>query len=175
MVSLAASVALSAAEPKVECADPGSWKIETERVTSGEVAEFVVRMKSATPAVPPRFTLSFDLPQVDAHHKWVPNFEQVTLPPNWGGRTESRLCKGIPLVAYLNDSDRNRACVAVSEATRTVKMQSGLREEDCHLVWKVEFFSEPEAAISDYEVRLRVDVRDVFFGDAIREGTEWIE
>ena len=175
MASLAASVALSAVEPKVECADPGSWKIETECVASGDVAEFVVRMKSATPAVPPRFTLSFDLPQVDAHHKWVPNFEQVTLPPDWGGRTESRLCKGIPLVAYLNDDDRNRACVAVSEAKRTVKMQSGLREEDCHLIWKIDFFTEPEAPISNYETRLRVDVRDVFFGDAIREGTEWIE
>ena len=175
MVSLAASVALSAAEPKVECADPGCWKIETACVASGDVAEFVVRMKSPTSAVPPRFTLSFDVPQVDAHHKWVPNFEQVTLPPDWGGRTESRLCKGIPLVAYLNDSDRNRACVAVSEAKRTVKMQSGLREEDCHLVWKIDFFTEPEAPISSYETRLRVDVRDLFFGDAIREGTEWIE
>lgn len=175
MVGLSMSMALSALELKVECASPGTWRIATERVASGVVEEFVVRMKSPAAAVPPRFSVSFDLPQVDAHHKWVPYFEQVTLPPNWGGRTESRLCKGIPLVAYLNDSDRNRACVAVSEASRTVKMQSGLREEDCHLVWNVDFFSESEAAISEYEVAIRIDRRDVFFGDAIREGTAWIE
>lgn len=85
-VSLAASAALSAVEPKVECVASGSWKIETERVATGGVSEFVVRMKSPSSAVPPRFTLSFDLPQVDAHHKWVPNFEQVTLPRGFAFR-----------------------------------------------------------------------------------------
>lgn len=169
------SLAASAIDFSFECQDRRGWAIDTAKAETGSVEILTIRLSSPTSAVPPRFAVSFDVPQLDAHHKWVPDFEQVTLPPNWGGRTESRLCKGLPLTAYLNDSDRNRACVAVSEAKRTVKMLSGFREEDCHLVWKVEFFSEPEAAISDYEVRLRVDVRDVFFGDAIREGTAWIE
>ena len=177
-LSMAASLvsfAVLAADFKVDCPAPCGWKIDSKQSGSGAIEVLTLRLSSPTSAVPPRLTVSFDLPQIDAHHKWVPGFEKTTMPPDWGGRTESRLCRSIPLVAYLNDGDRNRACVAVSEAKRTVKMQSGLREENCRLVWKIDFFTEPEAPISAYEVQVRVDVRDVFFGEAVREGAAWIE
>lgn len=174
-VFLALPWAAFAVEPKVECPKPGSWTIETVRTASGEVEEFEFRLASPSAAVPPRFEVTFDVAQLDAHHKWTTaQMEKVTMPPNWSCRTGSRLCSSMPLVAFLNDADRNRICVAASEAMRSVAFEAGLREEDCRIVWKVSFFSEPEAPLASYAVKLRIDRRDVFFGDAIREGTDWI-
>ena len=168
-------LAALAVELKVNCANPGSWKIETVRTSSGAVEEFEFRLASPSAAVPPRFEVTFDVAQLDAHHKWTTaQMEKVTMPPNWGCYTGSRLCSSMPLVAFLDDADRNRICVAASEAMRTVGIEAGLREEDCRIVWKVAFFSEPEAPLSSCAVKLRIDRRDVFFGDAIREGTDWI-
>ena len=163
-----------AVDLKVDCPNPGGWKIETVKGGSADVEEIEFRLSSPAAAVPPRFEVSFDVPQLDAHHKWTTQTEKVTMPPNWACHTSSRLCSSMPLVAFLNDSDRNRICVSASEAMRTVGFEAGLREEDCRIVWKVTFFSEAEAPLSSYSVRLRIDRRDVFFGDAIREGTDWI-
>lgn len=174
LVSALLALTSGAVDLKVTCEKPGSWKIDTVRLSSGEIEEFEIRLASPTEAVPPRFAVSFDVPQVDAHHKWTPALEKVTMPPNWSCSTSSRLCSQMPLVAFLNDNDRNRICVTASEAVRTVGVDAGLREEDCHIVWKVKFFDEAEAPIPSYVVRLRIDRRDVFFGDAIREGTDWI-
>ena len=49
-----------------------------------------------------------------------------------------------------------------------------MREEDCRIVWKLDFFTEPESPIRNYSVSLRFDMRDVFFGTAIEEGSDWI-
>ena len=173
-VSAFCALSAEAVEVKVSCGNPGVWKIETVRIASGDVDEFEFRLRAPAAAVPPRFEVSFDVPQLDAHHRWTTALEKVGVPPNWSCGTSSRLCSSLPLVAFLNDSDRNRICVTASEAVRSVGMDAGLREEDCRLVWKVTFFGEAEAPISGYAVRLRIDRRDVFFGDAIREGTDWI-
>ena len=171
---LGATATARAVEVKVDCAKPGSWTIRTEKLASGDFEEYEFRLESPSAAVPPRFTVSFDVPQLDAHHKWTTQTEKVTLPPDWSCGTGSRLCSSMPLVAFLNDADVNRICVAASEAKRSVSIQAGLREEDCRLVWKITFFGEAEAPISSYSVRLRIDRRPVFFGDAIRAGTDWI-
>jgi len=166
---------LGAVDIRVTCPKPASWKLETARIASGDIDEFEIRLASPQAAIPPRFDVSFDVPQLDAHHKWTSSqADRVKLPADWACAGTSRLCRSMPLVAFLNDDDRNRICVSVSEAMRTVAFEAGLREEDCRLVWKVTFFSEAEAPCSAYSVRLRIDRRDVFFGDAIRAGTDWI-
>ena len=81
----------------------------------------------------------------------------------------------MPLVSFLNANDRNRILVAASEAKRTVVIEAGLREEDCRIVFRLRFFTEPEAPISTYAFKVRFDGRDVFFGDAISEGSRWME
>ena len=130
-----APLALGAVDLKVACERPGVWKIETRKTVSGDVEEFEFRLSAPAPAVPPRFDVTFDVPQLDAHHKWTTQTEKVTMPPNWSCHTSSRLCASMPLVAFLNDTDQNRICVSASEAMRFVGFEAGLREEDCRIVW----------------------------------------
>lgn len=154
--------------------DGWAFAVRGERVSEG-VCELTIGLTRPSEAVPPAFSVSFGLPQKDAHHKWTGGLENVTLPPEWGGHTESRLCSGLPVVSFVNDDDRNRILVAASDPKRKIGISAGLREEDCRLVWKVDFFGEPEAPLGSYSVKLRFDTRDVFFGTAIEEGVDWIE
>lgn len=159
----------------LESAEPGTWQFTTHvRTCPDGTEELSIGLKSPTPAVPPKFSVRFGVPQLDALHRWKGG-DHVDLPADWASPYCSRLSSGMPLVALINDNDRNRLLVAVSEVKRLVKINSGLHEEDCSFVWKIGFFDEPEAPLSAYEVTLRIDKRDVFFGDAIRAGTAWLE
>lgn len=161
---------------RVLCTNENAWVFSTSgvRVSDG-VCELTVGLSRSSAAVPPVFSVSFDIPQKDAHHKWTGQQESVTLPPNWRSRTASRLCSWLPIVSFVNDSDRNRVLTVASEAKRKVVVSAGLREEDCHLVHKFDFFTETDAPLSTYSVKLRFDTRDVYFGSAIEEGVDWIE
>ena len=160
---------------KISCPEAGNWSFTATRGTAADGVETMeIALTASRPSPPPKFSVSFDFDQVDAHHKWTTRTENVTMPPNWGCHTASRLCSGMPLVAFLNDNDRNRIAVSCSEAKRTVGIDAGLREEDCHLVWKLDFFGEAEAPLTTYRTQIRFDRRDVFFGDAIAAGSKWI-
>ena len=159
----------------VETAE-GPWRTvaRVEGCADG-IDELSVSLAADTDRPPPAVTVSFGIPQNDIHHKWSTRQEATGLPPDWKSKTTSRLCAGLPLVSFLNANDRNRLLVAASEAKRTVVIESGLREENCRIVFKLRFFTEPEAPISAYAFKVRFDGRDVFFGDAISEGTRWME
>lgn len=161
---------------KIESAEPNGWQISARRIVCAEgLEEIEISLASPTPAVPPKFTVSFDIAQGDILHKWsTKHLEKVTLPPDWYCRTYSRLCSEIPLVSLLNGNDRNRATVSCSEAMRLVYISAGLHEEDCRLTWKIRYFDEPEAPIAKYTTRIRFDRRDVFFGEAIASGVKWM-
>ncbi len=161
---------------EVRCAEAGGWTFAVTRAAGADgVPELKIRLSAAEDLPPPKFSVLFDVPQVDMHHRWTAlHLEKVGMPPNWSCEVASRLCSGMPLVAFLNDSDRNRLAVACSEAKRLVVFNAGLREEGCRIEWKIDFFREPEAPIRAYETTLRFDRRDVFFGDAIAEASAWI-
>lgn len=164
-------------EATVICAEPDGWKFGVcAEEKQGGTAELAISLSpvDATPRVPPKFDVLFSVPQIDAWHRWSMESERVTMPPDWRSALEPRLCFGFPLVAFIGGDDRNRLAVAVSESKRRVRIDAGLREENARLTWKIAFFAEPEAPMSAYEVKIRFDRRDVFFGDAVSEGMDWI-
>ncbi len=159
---------------KVTCAKPDGWTFETTRgVGADGVEELEIALAAPSPLAPPKFTVSFDFDAVDANYKWT-GFGDAKMPPSWGCRTSSRLCSGMPIVAFLNDDDRNRVTVSCSEAKRQLDIDAGYRERGSRLEWRVGFFVEGEAPISSYRAKLRFDRRDVFFGDAIASASKWI-
>ena len=159
---------------KVTCEKPGGWTFEATRgVGADGVEELEIALAAPSPLAPPKFTVSFDFDAVDANYKWT-GFGDVQMPPNWGCRTSSRLCSGMPIVAFLNDDDRNRVTVSCSEAKRQLDIDAGYREAGSRLEWRVGFFGESEAPIAAYRAKIRFDRRDVFFGDAIASASKWI-
>ena len=167
---------LGVGDVRIACEKPGAWTFATSTARIGDgVEELTVELSAPEASAPPAFTVSFDVPQLDAHHRWTSHPDRTMVPPNWNCRLSSRLCSELPLVSFLSDTDENRILVAASEAKRSVDIEAGVREENNTLVWKLSFFGEPEAPIGSYRLKIRFDTRHVFFGDAVREGVAWIE
>lgn len=162
-------------EVAIFCKKPGGWRFATEaRTAEKDVAVLSLRLTADKPAEPPRFEIAFAIDQIDMPQRWTGVNGRTGIPPDWSGRIDSKLCGGLPLVSLLDDADRNRFAMTVSEAKRRIVIKCGLREDDAKVLCGVEFFKEPEAPLSEYEVQLRFDRRGVFFGEAIADGIEWI-
>ncbi len=168
----------AAGELVLTCNNPDSWKISTQ-VEQADGKEYLhINLHSATQQVPPKFKVTYTLAQKDISHLWHP---RATTPyrfhPNWSGSSwqNSQLAYSIPIVAFFNDHNQNSFLMACSEVFRSVNTQMAIREEGCDMQCEINFFDSPVAPMSDYETVIRFDSRKVFWADAIREATAWID
>ena len=162
---------------RVSCAAPGSWRFSEriDRETNG-VETLTVSLRSDGAAVPPRFDVAFSVPQREIHYAWTPSVSDgYTLKPDWSWHGRSSLANWLPLYAYLDNGGETKLTVACSESIRKVGFRSGLREEDCTVPVRFEFFVEPEAPITAYEVSVRMDPRRRFYGKSLDEAVAWME
>lgn len=152
------------------------WQVDAKVTTRGESEVVTIGLKASQATTPPRFSVEFRTPQLDAHHLWdTGNRGNAWLQPDWRGKYESSLARNIPIYSFINTNNRNRLTVAASEAIRKVEANMGFREEGALLRGEFIFFVEEEAPMSHYEVTLLLDRRDIFWADAVREGMQWIE
>ena len=164
--------------PRIVCECAGPWTFSQAMVPCGEgVWEFCVEAKSPEPAVPPKFRVEFSVPQDGGHHVWTANPSRAGhagVRVDWEKPYRSNLAKSLPLACAKNCSDRNNLTVASSEALRDVSYAIRLREEECAMKVDFEFFSTPEAKRTAYSTAIRIDRRNVFWGDAVRDAADWI-
>ena len=168
--------AFGAVSPRVVCESAGTWTFDGGVVERGEgVCEYRVSIKSPEPAVPPKFGVAFSVPQDGEHHVWTADIgSHAGVRVDWQGLYKSNLARLLPLACAKDCADRNRLTVAASEALRDVAFGIRLREEGCVVKVDFEFFKTPEAPRTEYSVALRIDSRNVFWGDAVRDATDWI-
>ncbi len=163
-------------ELKIDCPKPGDWKISVVRETAEDGAEIAkISLAAPAPAAPPRFKASFLLPQVDIAYRWTVNGNDVALPPEWGVSVNSEFAQGLPVYVFFNGNDESGLAVAASECERPLKFKGGVREEGSLLVCSLEYFTVPEAPISTYETRIRIDTKKRAFADAVRQSVAWVE
>ena len=176
LVLAAVLPAFGAVSPRVVCESAGTWTFDGATVERGQgVCEYRVSMKSLEPAVPPKFGVTFSVPQDGAHHVWTADIgSHAGVRVDWQGLYKSNLARSFPLACAKDCADRNRLTVAASEALRDVAFGIRLREEGCVVKVDFEFFCTPEAPRTEYSVALRIDRRDIFWGDAVRDATDWI-
>ena len=176
--TLAALGASGGISPRIACENAGTWKFAGAMIPFGEgVWEFRVEAKSPVPAVPPKFRVEFFVPQDGVHHVWTANLSRgghAGIRVDWERPYRSNLAVSLPLACAKNCSDRNKLTVASSEALRDVAYAIRLREEECVMKVDFEFFKTPEAKCSVYSTAVRIDRRNVFWGDAVRDATDWI-
>ena len=175
---VAATMAMpfSFGEVKVSCAEPGDWKVACVREELEKGVEIVtVTLDAPGRRQPPKFTVEFQVPQVEMFYRWSVNDGNFALPPNWGGACVSEFARNMPLYAFLNGNDESVLALAASECTRVVDFKGGVREEGSLLEIGFRYFEKPEAPISHYQTSVRIDTRRQYFGKAVSEGAAWIE
>ena len=176
LVAATMAMPFSFGEVKVSCAEPGDWKVACVREETEKGVEIVtVTLDAPGRRQPPKFTVEFQVPQVEMFYRWSVNDGNFALPPNWGGACVSEFARNMPLYAFLNGNDESVLALAASECTRCVDFKGGVREEGSLLEISFRYFEKPEAPISHYETSIRIDTRRQYFGKAVSEGAAWIE
>ena len=176
LVAATMAMPFSFGEVKVSCAEPGDWKVACVREELEKGVEIVtVTLDAPGRRQPPKFTVGFQVPQVEMFYRWSVNDGNFALPPNWGGACVSEFARNMPLYAFLNGNDESVLALAASECTRCVDFKGGVREEGSLLEIGFRYFEKPEAPISHYETSIRIDTRRQYFGKAVSEGAAWIE
>ena len=176
LVAATMAMPFSFGEVKVSCAEPGDWKVACVREELEKGVEIVtVTLDAPGRRQPPKFTVGFQVPQVEMFYRWSVNDGNFALPPNWGGACVSEFARNMPLYAFLNGNDESVLALAASECTRVVDFKGGVREEGSLLEIGFRYFEKPEAPISHYETSIRIDTRRQYFGKAVSEGAAWIE
>lgn len=176
LVAATMAMPFSFGEVKVSCAEPGDWKVACVREEMEKGVEIVtITLDAPGRRQPPKFTVGFQVPQVEMFYRWSVNDWNFALPPNWGGACVSEFARNMPLYAFLNGNDESVLALAASECTRCVDFKGAVREEGSLLEISFRYFEKPEAPISHYETSVRIDTRRQYFGKAVSEGAAWIE
>lgn len=151
------------------------WKATLSSVKPEAGIELItLTFHASTPSVPPRFTLSWKIPQVDLTIRITPSsMMSKIIPPDWGGNIVSELAHFAPVVTLAAETGENRLTFAFSDAIRRTELKAGLIEEDSTIDCRVIGFILPEAPIDSYEAVLRLDMRAVSYVEAIRDTAEW--
>ena len=185
VTALFVTVSAMAFEAKVQTKSVGevtisskdkTWSVDAKLERKGELECITIELQAPQAMTPPKFEVAFSTPQLDAHHLWNSNRScRMILQPDWGKPHTSALAQNTPLYAFINNNNQNRLTFAISEANRRVDVKAGLREEGALLIGQIRFFVEQEAPIAHYKTSILLDNRDIFWADAVREASEWIE
>ena len=160
---------------KIWCGEPEGWAFTTERTACADgTEELTVSINAAKEALPPTFYVSWELPQLDIHHRWSPLSTDYSMPPPWGGVSVSDLAHGIPVYSLFNDVERNRYTFATDESHQRVVFRAGIYEEMCTVRCSFGYFTGTKSPLSAYTVRIRFDARDAFWADSVQAASAWV-
>lgn len=181
------SLSLSAATPVAKCAshlagdvsvfadESGKWNFSLESTGCvNNVEEFSLTAEAPSETTIPKFSVEFTLKRSDLQHHWDPSAERF--PCSWTSQ-DSSFSTGLPIRANFDDEETNVATWAVSDALNMIKFATRINMADGNdhgVRFRAVFFSEPSAPTKRYETKLRLDMRRVFWADAIGDGVKWI-
>ncbi|MFA6815897.1 MAG: glycoside hydrolase family 36 protein [Lentisphaeria bacterium] len=155
--------------------DLGKWNILTASECPKSGIEYIhFKLNSEQSAPLPEIWLEWQVPQLDMQTRWHPacGFNR-SITPSWGSSMDSNLAHSAPVLQLGNICGRNRLLFAVSEAIRTVKIKAGVCEETNEITCSVGLFTVLDSSFSSYEFTLVLDIRDVFYAEAIRDVFAW--
>lgn len=128
------------------------------------------------PTKPSPLYIRFYTPITEVSNVWTPIADKYDLRADWyPNECCSSLAKSLPIIGYVSDSGENRFLVSASDVKNTIKISVGVVEETCEAVWTVKLFENAYNKISDYEITLRFDRRNLRFTDCVKSATAWWE
>lgn len=164
-----------AGEVNVFADNAGEWSFSLESDgVNDNVEEFSLVVQAPDESTIPKFSVEFLLKRSDLQHHWDPSAERF--PCSWTSQ-DSSFSTGLPIRANFDDDEMNVATWAVSDALNMIKFATRINmvdENDHGVKFRAVFFSEPSAPAKRYETKLRLDMRRVFWADAISDSVKWI-
>lgn len=164
-----------AGEVNVFADNAGEWSFSLEsNGVKDNIEEFSLVAQAPDESTIPEFSVEFLLKRSDLQHHWDPSAERFSC--SWTSQ-DSSFSTGLPIRANFDDEEKNVATWSVSDALNMIKFATRINmvdENDHGVKFRAVFFSEPSAPAKRYETKLRLDMRRVFWADAISDGVKWI-
>lgn len=160
---------------EVFAAEPKGWSFTLKsNGAENNVEELTLVAEAPDESTIPEFSVEFILKRSDLQHHWDPSSERF--PCSWTAQ-DSSFSTGLPIRANFNDDEMNVATWTVSDALNMIKFATRINmvdENDHGVKFRAVFFSEPSAPAKRYETKLRLDMRRIFWADAVADGVKWI-
>ncbi|WP_239618655.1 glycoside hydrolase family 36 protein [Cohnella mopanensis] len=126
------------------------------------------------PLIPEAIRLSWEYPAIDISGYWDPGANREKgIRIDFSAPFYSKATSLAPVCSLYNAAGHNRLTVALSDAMRPVLMRAGIREESAQFELSLELFTEACPPIDRYEAIIRIDTRDIFYADSLREVGDW--
>ena len=156
--------------------DPGPFELTTDtRVIEPGLEIATLTLESAAAATPPPLVLRWSLPAHDVQGIWTTgSWSHKTVGPDWSmSGVSSMFARNAPVLSLFGSDDGNRLTVAVSDGLNTVRIRSGIREEDATVRGRIELFSERQPATARTQVEIRFDRRQIPLRESLADVSDW--
>lgn len=121
-----------------------------------------------------KFKVRWMIPDIGINTVWAPGkYKNKEVVPDWGDYEKSCAMSLAPIYSNVDYNDKNKQTISCSDAKNTVEIHTGVVEEDGCLdnVVKISV----DYAVSDYDVDIRIDRRDIPFYEVIDAVRKWWE
>lgn len=153
------------------------FRFSVEPTAHGEgegIAYYRFAMEGDEPRIPQAVRLSWTHPAVDIAGYWDPGANRERgIRIDFNEPFHAKATSLAPVCSLYNAAGQNRLTVALSDAMRPIRMRAGLREETAEFELWLELFTEACPPIDRYEAISRIDTRDIFYAESLREVGEW--
>ncbi len=155
--------------------DLGRWQLAIEQNEIAEGLEIIqLSFQADSESLPPQLKLKWLIPQLDIQGRWHPlSGFMRNIPADWTAPIKSNLASGLPVMTLFNTQGENRLTFAFSEAKRKIELMAGVCEFTNSVACSVNIFTEPEAPLKSYVAQLRIDKRQIFYAEAIKNSSAW--
>ena len=147
-----------------------------EQITD-RIDEITVSIRFPEPQEPNSVSVSWTMPAKDMYAVWATTFGYNVLPlrVDWSKRTtEARLASHAPLQGIFSQSGRNRLTLALSDASVSSRLRTGVNEERADMTCELQLFTEsPREILQEYSVTLRVDTTDEPYYETLKRVERW--
>ncbi|MED5019165.1 alpha-galactosidase [Paenibacillus chibensis] len=155
--------------------DESDFRFSLELIEVNDGVEYIRFMMDAEEArIPKSVQISWMHPAIDVSGYWDPGANREKgLRIDFSAPFQSKATSLAPVCSVYNGEGRNRLTAAFSDAMRPLRMRAGIHEETAEIEAWLELFIEASPPIRHYEAVIRIDTRDMFYADGLREVGEW--
>ena len=148
---------------------------ELEQIQAGDIELYRIRLKFDAEYSPKSYSIIWEEDQIDAIAIWHSKAGlDRNITPDWNmRRIDSRTASGMPLLSVYNKSGVNRLTISLSDVASPSSIMVGVVEENAKLRFQIDLLSSICPKMSEYEVVIRIDRRQIPIYEAIPQVREW--
>lgn len=137
---------------------------------------YTISLKADEKRVPQTIKISFEEPIVGIQNKWNTTeiFGRAFELPGRAKHT-FKSTYGAPVEIFTDIQGRNKLCVACSDGLNPIAFKSYVHEETAGMLCTLTLFEQEAYPLSDFEITIRLDYREVMYYDALSAVSAWWE